>query len=98
MLGENLENISSKSLNCGMVPAKIICYMKLHLDGKAPTTARSPMKKIASLVALMGLVVLVNGCTTVQNYSLRSYQGPLPMDDYTHISAESYGAPAAVLK
>lgn len=56
------------------------------------------MKKIASLAGLLGLVLLVNGCTTVQNYSLRSYQGPLPMDDYAHVNADSYGATAAVLK
>lgn len=36
---------------------------------------------------------VLTGCTSVQNYSLRSYQGPLPMEDYRFINAETYGVP-----
>lgn len=41
----------------------------------------------------------LTGCTSTQNsmqaYSIRSYQGPLPMADYEYVNPEAYGVPAA---
>lgn len=55
------------------------------------------MKKPIFAWALLFLVsVAFTGCTAVKNYSLRSYQGPLPANDYRHIDAESYGVPSVM--
>ena len=44
---------------------------------------------------LLALVAIAfTGCSTVQNYSLRSYQGPLPIEDYRWVDPESYGVPS----
>lgn len=51
------------------------------------------MKKVAGFVGMIALVLLANGCTSLQNASLRSYQGPLPMDDLAYVNAENYGSP-----
>jgi hypothetical protein len=57
-------------------------------------------KKLFGLfaVCIFGPAFL-SGCTSshnsVQSYSIRSYQGPLPMNDYRYINPESYGVPAA---
>ena len=37
--------------------------------------------------------LILTGCGTIENYSLRSYQGPLPMEDYRHINPDAYGVP-----
>lgn len=51
------------------------------------------MKKNLFAWALLSVVaVLFTGCASVQDYSLRSYQGPLPMGDYQHLNADAYGA------
>lgn len=53
-------------------------------------------KKLISWV-LLGVVAMVfTGCTSVQNYSLRSYQGPLPLEDYRYINTEAYGVPTGL--
>ena len=31
------------------------------------------------------LMLASTGCESVKNYSINSYQGPLPMDDYRYI-------------
>jgi hypothetical protein len=54
---------------------------------------RSLMKKVAGFVGMIALVLLANGCTSIQNASLRSYQGPLPMGDLAYVNAENYGSP-----
>lgn len=97
-MGKNIEAVSSWIPELRHESCEISYDMKLQLTGKAPTTSRSPMKKVVSLFGLLGLVLLTNGCTAIQNYSLRSYQGALPMQDYAHVNEDSYGATASVLK
>ena len=46
------------------------------------------------MLALLGLCLVLTGCNAVQGYSVRSYQGPLPISDYQYVNQESYGAPA----
>lgn len=53
-------------------------------------------KKLFSWGLLVLTCVLFTGCTAVQNYSLRSYQGPLPLEDYRYINPEGYGVPAGM--
>lgn len=52
------------------------------------------MKKQIFALALLAVAgFILSGCTAVRNYSLRSYQGPLPMEDYRHVDPDSYGIP-----
>jgi len=57
------------------------------------------MKKLSGILGLIVLSVVLTGCTSTQNsmqaYSIRSYQGPLPMEDYQHINREAYGVPVS---
>jgi hypothetical protein len=39
--------------------------------------------------------MMLTGCSSIQNYSIRSYQGPLPMEDYRSINPVAYGIPVA---
>ncbi|HEV8542493.1 MAG TPA: hypothetical protein VGR78_08875 [Verrucomicrobiae bacterium] len=55
------------------------------------------MKKLfLGLFASAAFCSLLTGCSSVQGYSLRSYQGPLPMEDYSYVSPETYGVPSAL--
>jgi hypothetical protein len=49
-------------------------------------------KKLFGLVAVSICCGFLVGCGSVQGYSLRSYQGPLPMSDYQYVNPDSYGA------
>jgi hypothetical protein len=51
--------------------------------------------KILATLALVGICLAFTGCNAVQGYSVRSYQGPLPMQDYQYLNQDSYGAPVA---
>ncbi len=55
------------------------------------------MKKLLGIIALAVLSTTLVGCSStrnsVQGYSIRSYQGPLPMHDLRYVDAESYGLP-----
>ena len=48
------------------------------------------------LMGLAGAIAVCfgfTGCTATQNYSVRSFQGPLPMEDYRWVNPDSYGVP-----
>ena len=56
------------------------------------------MRKL--LLGILGVVAVCGaftGCTSPDNdmraYSVRSYQGPLPMEDLRRINPETYGVP-----
>ncbi len=49
-------------------------------------------KNLFAWALLSAVVVIFTGCASVQDYSLRSYQGPLPMGDYQHLNSDTYGA------
>jgi hypothetical protein len=49
--------------------------------------------KLIWLVLFTAMSFVLTGCTAVQNYSLRSYQGPLPIEDYRYVNPEAYGVP-----
>lgn len=55
------------------------------------------IKKVAGIIGLAVFATLFSGCTNTQNsiqgYSIRSYQGPLPMADYRYVNPEAYGVP-----
>ena len=56
------------------------------------------MRKIVlGMFALIAVCSTLTGCTSpdnaMRNYSINSYQGPLPMDDYRKVNPESYGVP-----
>jgi hypothetical protein len=69
--------------------------MELQLRGFLNTTCGSRMrKKVFGIIGLVALGSFLTGCTSVQNYSLRSYQGPLPMADHQYVNPESYGVTA----
>jgi len=61
------------------------------------------MSKKFSLLACLALIALVSslgtGCSStqgsMQGYSIRTYQGPLPMTDYRRLNPEAYGASTA---
>lgn len=68
--------------------------MELQSPRFHPKTGTSRMRKqVLGLLALAVLCFAFTGCSTVQNYSIRSYQGPLPMEDYPYINPEAYGLP-----
>jgi hypothetical protein len=46
-------------------------------------------KKLVGILGLVGLSLVLTGCNAVQGYSVRSYQGPLPMDDYQYLNASA---------
>jgi hypothetical protein len=49
------------------------------------------------MVGALLLCGFFTGCTSPDNgmrsYSIQSYQGPMPMDDYRRINPETYGVP-----
>jgi hypothetical protein len=56
------------------------------------------MRKIVfGLFAVIAASTFLTGCTSpdndMRNYSINSYQGPLPMEDYRRVNPESYGVP-----
>ena len=72
--------------------------MGLPFVGKMNRKLRSQMtKKLLGIVALALLCSAFVGCgstrSSVQGYSIRSYQGPLPMQDLKYVNAEPYGVP-----
>jgi len=69
----------------------------LHFRPKLHTIRSSRMRKIfLGLFASVAFCSLLTGCNSVQGYSLRSYQGPLPMEDYRYVTPETYGVPGAL--
>lgn len=70
--------------------------MELPRDSFATRRIGSRMRKnLFGIAGLMLVCTLLTGCTAVQNYSIRSYQGPLPMADYQNVHMESYGVPVS---
>jgi len=72
--------------------------MQLHYSEENSTKTRSQMiKKLLGIAAVALFCSLFVGCTStrnsVQGYSIRSYQGPLPMADLRDMNAEAYGVP-----
>jgi len=58
-------------------------------------------KKALALLGLFAAAVFcsfLTGCNAVQNYSLQSYQGPLPMSDYRYVIPDAYGVPGATMR
>ena len=58
------------------------------------------MRKIVlGIFADFAACTVFTGCTSpdndMRNYSINSYQGPLPMEDYKRVNPESYGVPAS---
>ena len=51
--------------------------------------------KFFGLLLLLSLTFILTGCTAVQNYSIRSYQGPPPLEDYRYVNPDAYGVPTA---
>ena len=49
-------------------------------------------KKIFGLLFICGASILLTGCSAVKNYSIRSYQGPMPLHEYQYMDTDSYGA------
>lgn len=69
----------------------------LPIPAKSPTTPVSNMnKKMFSWALLVFVVGLSTGCNAIKNYSIRSYQGPLPLEDYRYMHEESYGVPLSL--
>jgi hypothetical protein len=54
-------------------------------------------KKVLALFAGVVLCSFFTGCNAVQSYSIRSYQGPLPMADYRYVNPEAYGVPTSTM-
>ena len=74
--------------------------MELQYFRKTIKHFRSQMtKKLLGIAAVALFCSLFGGCTSTQNsvqgYSIRSYQGPLPMSDLRNINAEAYGVPVS---
>jgi hypothetical protein len=72
--------------------------MGLQYFRNLTTKGRSQMtKKLLGMVAVAVFCSALAGCTStqssVQGYSIRSYQGPLPMEDLRFVNAEAYGVP-----
>jgi hypothetical protein len=72
--------------------------MGLQFCAKITTKLCSQMtKKLLGMVAVAVFCSVLVGCTSTQNsvqgYSIRSYQGPLPMQDLRYVNAEAYGVP-----
>ena len=53
-------------------------------------------KKFLTWVLLAVVVGFSTGCNSVKNYSIRSYQGPLPLEDYRYVHDETYGVPLSL--
>ena len=53
-------------------------------------------KKIFSWALLALVAGFSIGCNAVKNYSVRSYQGPLPLEDYRYMQEETYGVPLSL--
>ncbi|HEX7858751.1 MAG TPA: hypothetical protein VF773_00330 [Verrucomicrobiae bacterium] len=55
------------------------------------------MRKILGIIAVLTVCGFFTGCTNPDNatrsYSIRSYQGPLPLDDLQRVNPEVYGVP-----
>jgi hypothetical protein len=52
------------------------------------------IKKVVALLGLTTVCFVLTGCNAVQGYSVRSYQGPLPINDYQYLNQD--GMPATV--
>jgi hypothetical protein len=72
--------------------------MELQFRSENTKRLRSQMtKKLLGIIAVTLFCSVFVGCTSTQNsvqgYSIRSYQGPLPMADLRYVNAEAYGVP-----
>jgi hypothetical protein len=53
--------------------------------------------KVLAMLGFAAICLVLTGCNAVQGYSVRSYQGPLPLDDYQYINQDSsYGGAVSV--
>ena len=51
-------------------------------------------KKSFVMLAVAGVCLSTTGCNQIRNYSVRSYQGPMPLTEYEHMDASQHGVPA----
>ena len=55
------------------------------------------MRKILGIIGVLTVCGFFTGCTNPDNdmrsYSIRSYQGPLPLEDLRRVNPEVYGVP-----
>ncbi|MGV3775017.1 MAG: hypothetical protein ACO1QB_19120 [Verrucomicrobiales bacterium] len=51
------------------------------------------IKKSILLLALAAVCVLSSGCNAVRNYSVRSYQGPMPLSEYQFMEVTQHSVP-----
>ena len=63
------------------------------LPNPSKTCASRMIKKLLGTACVFAFVALFTGCNAVQDYSIRSYQGPVPLADYRYVNPESYGVP-----
>lgn len=52
-------------------------------------------KHILTVLLALGAVLSFTGCDSVKDYSIRSYQGPMPMTEYQWMTAQNYGVHSA---
>ncbi len=50
------------------------------------------IKKVVALLGFAAVCFVLTGCGSVQGYSVRSYQGPLPINDYQYLNQDSVPA------
>jgi hypothetical protein len=55
------------------------------------------MRKILGILGFLAICSTFTGCTNPDNdmrsYSIRSFQGPLPLEDLRRVNPEVYGVP-----
>jgi len=42
--------------------------------------------KVLAMLGFAAICLIMTGCSAIQGYSVRSYQGPLPMGDYQYLN------------
>jgi hypothetical protein len=52
--------------------------------------------KVLAMLGFAAICLILTGCNAVQGYSVRSYQGPLPMGDYQYLNQDAYGSAVSV--
>jgi hypothetical protein len=52
------------------------------------------IKKTILLLAVAAAGLLASGCDSIRNYSVRSYQGPLPLTEYRYLETPPPSLPA----
>ena len=45
--------------------------------------------KVLAMLGFAAISLILTGCNAVQGYSVRSYQGPLPLNDYQYLNQDA---------